>query len=142
MVDSKSAVGIKTGDSSVVIWYQVNGFTHTLFEKCFVAGSQIDPRFTGIVSILTYFPLDSGCEDYSFWTMWVRTLSNVLNPSSLTLSLHQNCKHPLMRLILCLLQSIQGFCNWSVPILTFLNYSLLLATNLINYGARCYNINN
>ena len=66
MVDSESAVGIKPGDSSVVIGYQVDEFTHTWSAEWFVAHSNIYPGFTGKVSSLTNFPLEPGCEDYAF----------------------------------------------------------------------------
>ena len=59
-------VGIKLGDSGVVIGYQVDGFTHTWSTEWFVAHSHIYPGFTGKVSSLTHFPLEPGCEDYSF----------------------------------------------------------------------------
>ena len=44
-VDSKSVVGMKPGDSSVVIWYQVDEFTHTWSAEHFVAQSHIYPWF-------------------------------------------------------------------------------------------------
>ena len=66
MVDSESAVGIKPCDSCVVIGYQVDDFTHTWSAEWFVAHSHIYPGFTGKVSSLTHFPLEPGCEDYSF----------------------------------------------------------------------------
>ena len=66
VVDSDSVMGIKPGDSSVVIGYQVDEFTHTWSAEQFVAHSHIYPGFTGKVSSLTYFPLEPGCEDYAF----------------------------------------------------------------------------
>ena len=65
-VDSESVMGIKPGDSGVVIGYQVDEFTHTCSAKQFVACSHIYPGFTGKVSSLTHFPLEPGCEDYVF----------------------------------------------------------------------------
>ena len=56
-VDSESVMGIKLGDSSVVIGYQVDEFTCTWSAEHFVACSHIYPRFTGKLSSLTYFPL-------------------------------------------------------------------------------------
>ena len=41
-------------------------FTCTLSVELFVAHSHIYPGFTGKVSSLTHFPLEPGCEDYSF----------------------------------------------------------------------------
>ena len=65
-VNSKSAMGIKPGDSGVVIEYWVDMFTHTWSTERFVANSHIYPGFTGKVSSLSHFPLEPGCEDYSF----------------------------------------------------------------------------
>ena len=65
-VDPDSVMGIKPGDSSVVISYQVDEFTHTWSAEQFVAHSHIYPGFTGKVSSLTLFPLEPGCEDYAF----------------------------------------------------------------------------
>ena len=66
MVDSESAMSIKPGDSSVVIWYQDDEFTHTWSAEGFVACPHIYPGFTGKVSSLTHLPLEPKCEDYSF----------------------------------------------------------------------------
>ena len=59
-------MGIKPGDSGVVIDYQVDEFTHTWSAEQFVACSHIYPGFTVKVSSLTHFPLELGCEEYSF----------------------------------------------------------------------------
>ena len=66
MVNSESVMGIKPGDSCVVIGYQVDEFTHTWSAEWFVTHSYIYPGFTGEVSSLTHFPMELGCEDYSF----------------------------------------------------------------------------
>ena len=66
MFESESVMGIKPGDSGVVIGYQVDEFTHAWSTEWSVAHSHIYPGFTGKVSSLTHFPLDLGCEDYSF----------------------------------------------------------------------------
>ena len=66
MPDSESVMGIKPGDSGVVIGYQVDEFTCTWSEEQFVAHSHIYLGFTGKVSSLTHFCLEPGCEDYSF----------------------------------------------------------------------------
>ena len=50
----------------MVIGYQVDEFTCTWSAEQFVANSHIYPGFTGKVSSLTHFPLELGCEDYSF----------------------------------------------------------------------------
>ena len=65
-VDSKSAMGVKPGDSGVVIGYQVDGFTCTWSAEWFLACYLIYLGFIGTVSSLTHFPLELGCEDYSF----------------------------------------------------------------------------
>ena len=59
-------MGIKPGDSGVVIGYQMDDFTQTWSAEQFVAHSYIYPGFTGKVSSLTHFPLEPGCEDCSF----------------------------------------------------------------------------
>ena len=59
-------MGIKPGDSSVVIGYQVDESTRTWSAEQFVAHSYIYPWFTGKVSSLSHFPLEPGCEDYAF----------------------------------------------------------------------------
>ena len=64
-VDSESVMGIKPGDSGVVIGYQVDEFTHTWSAEQFVACSHIFPGFTSKVSSLTHFPLEPRCEDYA-----------------------------------------------------------------------------
>ena len=66
MVISASVMGIKPGDSGVVIGYQVNELAHTWSAGQFVAHSQIYPGFIGKVSSLIHIPVELGCEDYSF----------------------------------------------------------------------------
>ena len=65
-VNSESVMGIKPGDSSVIIMYQVDEYTHTWCAEQFFAHSRIYLGFTGKVSSLTYFPLEPECKDYSF----------------------------------------------------------------------------
>ena len=50
----------------MVIGYQVDEFTCTWSAEWFVAHSHIYPLFTGNVSLLTHFPLEPDCEDFSF----------------------------------------------------------------------------
>ena len=57
---------IKPGDSGVVIGYHVDEFTHIWSAEQFVPHFHIYPGFTGKVSSLTQFPLEPGCEYYSF----------------------------------------------------------------------------
>ena len=65
-LSSESVMGIKPGDSSVVIGCQVDEFTYTWSAEQFVACCHIYPGVTGKVSSLTHFPLEPGCEDYAF----------------------------------------------------------------------------
>ena len=59
-------MGIKPGNSGVVIGYQVDESTYTCSAEQFVAYSYIYAGFTGKVSSLTHFPLEPDCEDYFF----------------------------------------------------------------------------
>ena len=79
-------VGIKPGDSHVVIGYQVDEFTHTWYVEWFVACSHIYPGFAGKVSSLTHFPLEPGCEYYSFPDQDVADIEQGLD-SNLTASI-------------------------------------------------------
>ena len=67
VVNSDSVMGIKPGDSGVVIRYQFDEFTCSWSAEQFVACSHIYPGFTGKVSSLTHFPLEPGCEIYGFF---------------------------------------------------------------------------
>ena len=60
--------GVKLGDSGVVIGYQVDEFTHIWSVEYFIAQSHIHHSIMGKVSTVTHFPLELGCEDYSFGT--------------------------------------------------------------------------
>ena len=59
MVDFEFVMGIKPGDSGVVIGYQVDEVTHTWSAEWFVGHSHIYPMFTGKVSSL--FLSGPGC---------------------------------------------------------------------------------
>ena len=85
-VNPNSVMGVKPGDSGVVIGYQVDEFTRTWSAEQFVACSHIYPGFTGKVSSLTHFPLEPGCEDYAFLDQAVADLKQGLD-SILTNSL-------------------------------------------------------
>ena len=65
-VNSKSVVGIKPGDSDVVIGYQLDNFSYTWVVEYIVAMSQIYLWFMDKVSTLAHFPLELGCENYTF----------------------------------------------------------------------------
>ena len=98
MVDSESVLGMKHGDSGVVIGYQVDEFTHTWSAEQFVACSHMYPGFTGKVSSLTHFPLESGCEDYAFLDQAVadfeQGLDSILTVSLETLELETSLDEP------------------------------------------------
>ena len=127
MVNSESVMGIKPSDSGVVIGYQVDGFTHTWSAEQFLACSHIYPEFTGKVSSLTHFPLELGCEDYSFLDQAVADFEQVLD-SILTDSLrHQNRMFPWMSLMPFHLQSLLSFFAQLVCFLIIPNHSLLTA---------------
>ena len=62
-----------------------------------------------------------------FQTKQSKALSMVLVLSSQTLLTHQTWRYPLMRLMTCLLWSLQDFYAWWVPFLIILDCSLLVA---------------
>ena len=136
MVNSESVMGLKPGDSSVVIGYQVNEFTHTWSVEQFVACSHIYPGFTGKVSSLTHFPWNQSVRIMPFWIRLLLTLNRAWTPSSLIHSRHWNWTLPWMSLMPLHLQSLLGFSAWLVPFLIILSHSLPLVFELINCGAR------
>ena len=97
-VDSESVMGIKPGDSGVVIGYQVDESTHIWSAEQFVAQSHIYPGFTGKVSSLTHFPLEPGCEDYAFLDQVVadfkQGLDSILTDSPETMELDTSLDEP------------------------------------------------
>ena len=119
--------GIKPGDSGVVIGYKVDEFTHTWSAEWFVAYSHIYPGFTGMVSSLNLFPLELGCEDYSFWIRLLLTLNKSWIPSSLIPLRHQNWMLAWMSLMPFHLQSLLGFFAQLVLFLVIPNCSMVLA---------------
>ena len=78
-------MGVKPGDSLVVIRYQVDEFSHKWSAEWYVAHLHIYPGFTGKVSSLMHFPLERGFEDYSFLDQAVadfeQSLDSILNDS-------------------------------------------------------------
>ena len=98
MVDSEPVMGIKPGDSGVVIGYQVDEFTQTWSAEQFVACSHIYPGFTGKVLLLTHFSLEPGCEDYAFLNQAVadfkQGLDSILIDSLETLELDTSLDEP------------------------------------------------
>ena len=97
-VDSESVMGIKPGDSGVVIGYQVDEFTCTWSAEQFVACFHIYPGFTSKVSSLTHFPLEPGCEDYAFLDHAVadfdQGMDSILTDSLETLELDTSMEEP------------------------------------------------
>ena len=97
-VNSDIVMGVKPGDSSVVIGYQVEQITHTWSAEWFVAHSHIYPEFTGMVSSLTHFPLEPGCEHYAFLDQAVadfeQGLDSILTDSLKTLELDTSLEEP------------------------------------------------
>ena len=63
---TQSVLGVKPGDSGVVIGYQVDELSDICLGEHFIACPNIYPGFTGKVSTLVHFPLETGCADYSF----------------------------------------------------------------------------
>ena len=97
-VDSESVMGVKPGDSGMVIGYQVDEFTCTWSAEGFVAHSHIYPGFTGKVSSLIHFALEPGCEDYAFLDQAVayfeQGLDSILTDSLKTPELETSLDEP------------------------------------------------
>ena len=91
-------MGIKPGNSGVVIGYQADKFTHTWSSEHLVAHSHIYPGFTGKMSSLTHFPLGQGCGDYSYLDQAVadfeQGLDSILIDSHETLELDASLDEP------------------------------------------------
>ena len=135
-VNSESAVGIKPGDSGVLIGYQVDEFTCTWSSEQFVVHSHIYSGFTSKVLSLTHFPLEPGCQDYSFLDQAVadfeQGLDSILTDSVETLELDTSLDEPD-----AVTSSVSSsFSTWIVLFLIILNCNSLLALGLINSGAR------
>ena len=97
-VNSKSVVRTKPGDYSVVIGYQVDEFSHTCLVENFVIHSHIYPCFCGKLSSLTHFPLEPGCEEYSFLdqavTEFEQSLDSIFTASVKTPELDASFEQP------------------------------------------------
>ena len=134
-VDSESVMGIKPGDSSLVIGYQVDEFTCTWSAEWFIACSHFYPGFTGKVSPLTHFPLEPGCENYAFLDQAVadfeQGLDSILTDSLETPELDTSLDEPD-----AITSSVSSGFLHSVAFLIILSHSLLLAFKLINCGVR------
>ena len=134
MVNSKSVMGIKCYNSGVMIGYQVDEFTCTWSAEHFAAWSHIYPAFIDKVSTLAHFPIKPGCKDYFFLDEAVKdfefdlhsNLMDSVDTSELDASFDENDAMP---------SSVSSRFLHTVPFLTILDCSLLLASNLINYGA-------
>ena len=84
----------------------------------------------------TTFHLNQGVRIIPFLTKQLQTLNKAWILSSPIQWRYQNWTHHLMSLMSLLLQSLLGFFVHSVLFLILLNFSLLLASALINYGVR------
>ena len=97
-VNSESVMGVKPGDSGVVIGYQVDEFTCTWSAEWVVACSFIYSGFTGKMSSLTHFLLEPGCEDYAFLEQAVadfeQGLDSILTDSLETSELDTSLEEP------------------------------------------------
>ena len=118
--NSEFVIGIKPGDSGVVIGYQVDEFTCTWSAEQFVAHSYIYPRFTGKVLHQALADFEQGLDSI---------LTDQLKTPELETSLDE-------LMLLHLLQSLLDFSTQLVPFLIVLSCSLLLAFELVNCGAR------
>ena len=78
-VNSKSVVGIKLGDSFVLIGCQFDECTYNLSVECFIVWSYIYPGVMGQVSTPIHFPLEPGCEDCFLFDQAVNDLEHHLN---------------------------------------------------------------
>ena len=87
-----------TVDSNLQWALRVDEFTHTWSAEWFVAYSHIYPGFTGKVSSLTHFPLQPGCEGYSFLYQAVadfdQGLDSILTDSRETPELNTSLDEP------------------------------------------------
>ena len=72
-------VGVKPGDSDVMIGCQVDEFTCTWSAYSLNVRSHIYPGLTGKVSTLTHFTLEPVCDDYSFLEQAVKDFEYGLN---------------------------------------------------------------
>ena len=119
-------MGIKPGDSGVVMGYQVDEFTCTWSTEQFMGHSHIYTMFTGKVSSLTHFPLELGYEDYSFLDQAVadfeKGLDSILTDSLETPELEASLDEPD-----AVPSSVSSGFLHSVVFLIILNCSLLLA---------------
>ena len=65
-VNSESVMGVKPGDSSVVMGYRLMSLLAPHLQSSLLPAPTNNPGFTGKVSSLTHFSLEPGCEDYAF----------------------------------------------------------------------------
>ena len=68
IVNSKCVLGVKSIDSSVMIKYEVDKFTHIWSVEHLFGQSHIYPCFMGRVSTLTHSHLNQGVRIIPFWT--------------------------------------------------------------------------
>ena len=81
-----------------MIVYQIDDFTHTWSAEWYVAHFHIYPGFIGKVSSLTCFPLEPGCDNYSFLDQAIadfeQGLDSILTDSIKTLELDTSLDEP------------------------------------------------
>ena len=88
MVNSKSVVGMKSGDSGVVMQYQVDEFASTWSMEHFVAHSIFILFLWAWCHQWPASYLNQGVRIIPFWTRQLQTLNRIWIPSSLTLPRH------------------------------------------------------
>ena len=135
MVNSEAVVGVQPGDTVVVIGYQVDEYTCTWSTEWFVACSHIYPGVTGKVSSLNHFPLEAGCEDYSFLDQAAAVFKQDFD-STLTDSIETPELDTSFDETDVITSSVSSGFLPSVLFVILLISSLLLASVLVNYGAR------
>ena len=135
MVNSESVMGIKPGDSGTMSGYQVDKFTCTWSAELFMAHSHIYPGFTGKVSSLSHFPLELGCDDYSFLDQAMADFEQGLD-SILTDSLETPELDPSLDEPDAVSSSVSFMCVHSVSTLSD-NSKLQLASSIRSHKLWC-----
>ena len=108
MINSKSFIDIKPCDSGMVNGYQVDEFTCTLQQSAFLCNHTFILVSQVKVSTLNHFPLELGCEDYSFLDQAVDDFRQGLDSFLTDSSTCHTWIHLLTGLMPYLLQSLQG----------------------------------
>ena len=134
-----SQLKICGGDWTRWFWYG-DGVLHWWIHSHLIARSfccliALLPWLQGQGANILTSHLDQGVR-ISFLGPAIADFEESFTSSSLIPSQHLNRLHPLMSLTSYLLQSLQGFNTWLIPFLIILNCRLLIASIVINYGAR------